>query len=216
MINNMKKLMIMGILLAIAGSMQADNFAVANFEIAAGEEKTIDIELVNPDHEFTAFQFDLTLPAGITIPTTLNEDEEVVLDAELTSRKKSDHSLVVEKVGEGVYRFLASSMTNKTFKNSSGAIVTVKIQAASTMDAGSLNGKLSAAACTTPSEVQVNMDDVTFTISATTGINEIEVSNDKPATIYDLKGNTIRKNATSTEGLSKGVYIIDNKKVIVK
>lgn len=54
---------------------------------------------------------------------------------------------------------------------------------------------------------------VTLNNSAS-GINEI--SAEKPATVYDLKGNQIRKNATSIEGLAKGVYIINNKKVIVK
>ena len=212
----MKKLMFMGILLAIAGSMHAgDNLKIADFEIEGGEEKAIEIELNNADNEITGVQCDLILPEGLSLATFLNDDEEEVL-GELTSRKRGDLSLTVQKVEEGKYRFLVFSMSNKTFKGTSGGIIKIVAKASSTISSGSLTGKITAIVLTPPSGDGFSPDDVTFNITATTAINQIELSNDKPATIYDLKGNVVRKNATTTNGLRSGVYIINNKKVLVK
>ena len=39
---------------------------------------------------------------------------------------------------------------------------------------------------------------------------------DAPQHIYSLSGQLIRMNSTSVDGLSKGIYIVGGKKVIVK
>ena len=53
-----------------------------------------------------------------------------------------------------------------------------------------------------------------LTITEASGI--IGISVDNPMDIYDLQGNKVRYRATSLEGLPKGVYIINGRKVIVK
>ena len=49
------------------------------------------------------------------------------------------------------------------------------------------------------------------------GINDIEYTDDKPATIYNINGMMVREKATSTEGLGlpKGIYIFKGKKVVI-
>lgn len=47
------------------------------------------------------------------------------------------------------------------------------------------------------------------------GINDIQYTDDKPATIYNINGMMVRENATSTEGLPKGIYIFKGKKVVI-
>lgn len=47
------------------------------------------------------------------------------------------------------------------------------------------------------------------------GINDIEYTDDKPATIYHINGMMVREKATSTEGLPKGIYIFKGKKVVI-
>lgn len=47
------------------------------------------------------------------------------------------------------------------------------------------------------------------------GINDIEYTDDKPATIYHINGMVVREKATSTEGLPKGIYIFKGKKVVI-
>lgn len=47
------------------------------------------------------------------------------------------------------------------------------------------------------------------------GINDIQYTDDKPATIYNINGMMVREKATSTEGLPKGIYIFKGKKVVI-
>jgi len=209
----MKKLLFIGVLLAMACSMQAENVLTASdIVVKPGEEGTIEIAMTNSD-AISGFEFSLTLPEGLSIPTEMNEDEEEVLAVTL-SRGKSKHTLeIAEQSTKGVYKLLSYSSSNQTYKESSGTIVTVKVKA--TADFAGGTGKISGIVLSTAEAVQFTPADVEFKVTNTTdGINEI--SAEKPATVYDLKGNQIRKNATSVEGLSKGVYIINNKKVIVK
>ena len=209
----MKKLLFIGVLLAMACGMQAENVLTASdIVVKPGEEGTIEIAMTNSD-AISGFEFSLTLPEGLSIPTEMNEDEEEVLAVTL-SRGKSKHTLeIAEQSTKGVYKLLSYSSSNQTYKESSGTIVTVKVKA--TADFAGGTGKISGIVLSTAEAVQFTPADVEFKVTNTTdGINEI--SAEKPATVYDLKGNQIRKNATSVEGLSKGVYIINNKKVIVK
>lgn len=55
----------------------------------------------------------------------------------------------------------------------------------------------------------------TITIKAD-GIEVIGIESTLTGDIYDLSGRLVKKNATSTEGLQKGIYLINGKKVAVK
>ena len=210
----MKKFLLMGMLLAMVSGMHAENLLKASdIEVKPGEEGTIEIEMVNTD-PICAFEFLLTLPTGLSIPTYINDDDEEVLNVVL-SRGKSKHTLeIAEQSTAGVYKLLSYSSSNQPFKENSGTIVTIKVKASSDFTGGTAT--ISGIALTDNSSPanEFNPSDVTINITSTAGINEI--SAEKPATVYDLKGNQIRKNATSVDGLAKGVYIINNKKVIVK
>lgn len=49
------------------------------------------------------------------------------------------------------------------------------------------------------------------------GITEVSTdNNDSAAPVYNLNGMTVRKSATSTDGLPQGIYIFKGKKVVVK
>lgn len=52
-------------------------------------------------------------------------------------------------------------------------------------------------------------------VIGSTGINSI-INNGEPQDIYDLQGHKVKVKATSLEGLSPGVYIINGKKTILK
>ena len=53
-----------------------------------------------------------------------------------------------------------------------------------------------------------------LTITASDGIQEI--SFEHPVSVFNLSGHKVRSNVTSLEGLPKGVYIINGKKVAIK
>src|SRR5574344_1997178 len=60
-------------------------------------------------------------------------------------------------------------------------------------------------------EMSINVDGTPTSISE---INGAEAN--APANIYNLNGQLIRRNATSTNSLAKGIYIVNGKKVTVK
>ena len=49
-----------------------------------------------------------------------------------------------------------------------------------------------------------------------TGIEEIEGQEVQPFDVYNMNGQKVRANATSLDGLSNGVYIVNGKKVVKK
>ena len=153
---------------------------LSSLSFSPGETKVLSIEL-NDETAYTAFQMDLALPAGFSIATTTNEDDEEVLDITIdASRKKSTHQLSYNKIGEGVYRIAAFSSTNATFKGTSGAIVNVAITAGIGISAGSYTVELKNVAFTTPEPKDVKFNDVT---------TSLEVIKSTPITSYTASVN---------------------------
>ncbi len=212
----MKKLMILAVSLLSAMNMMAqDQLSISDFGIEAGEKKAINVELTNSD-EICAVQFDLELPTGISIVVKSNGKLDVKVNKNRQEEEDDDHTLTSSKLESGAYRFLYKSDTNMPIVGTSGTLITINLEAASDLAAGSLTGTMKDILLVEPNATEHKTATATFTITATTAINQIELSNDKPATIYDLNGNTVRKDATTTNGLRSGVYIINNKKVLVK
>lgn len=123
------------------GEIGSNAFYIPTTTLSAGAQQTLNINLKN-ENEITAFQFDLSLPAGITVNTMLNDDDEQVPNVQLTSRKKSKHQLSCIQQEDGSYRIVVISMSNQTFRDNDGAIVAVNVTALSTMSSGSYYAKL--------------------------------------------------------------------------
>ena len=125
------------------GALQAQNtVTVGDVELKKGNSVLVSVELTN-ELAFSAFQMDLTLPEGFSIPTTVNEDEEEVLDIALnTSRKKSTHQLVYNVLNDGTVRIGSYSTTNATLKGTSGEIVQFRIVATDETETGNYTATL--------------------------------------------------------------------------
>ena len=50
----------------------------------------------------------------------------------------------------------------------------------------------------------------------TTGITTVGTTFAQPVDIYTVGGKLVKNGATSTKGLAKGVYVVNNQKLIVK
>ena len=61
---------------------------------------------------------------------------------------------------------------------------------------------------------ELNYQNGVLTIIESTGIGEISVTS--PADVYTLQGHKVRTKATTLDGLPKGVYIVNSKKIVVK
>ncbi len=102
----------------------------------AGSTTVLPIELINED-EIKLCQFDLHLPAGVTVATKSNGK----LDALLTERAE-DHSISTSQLSNGDYRFIISSLSNDSFTGSSGTLLNITLNISATLNAGSYTLKI--------------------------------------------------------------------------
>ena len=168
------KYLVLAVLLTLVGRTYADNLTVAEVELKAGESKEIAINLVNPTNKYTAFQFDLVLPDGVTIEQKNNGKPK----ASLNEDRIDDHTLTATDMGSNTYRFLAYSMSNAEFYGTSGALVKVTLKAEETLGSGGKTATIKNQVFTMVSGDQVKWDDVSFTISiAAAVVPEITADN---------------------------------------
>ena len=146
------------VLLPVVAAATPASLSVEDFTIAAGETKEILIDLNNPSDEITLVQFDLRLPAGLSIAM---EDGEMAIDiAGRTTWKK--HSLSANGVN-GLTRFLLASNTNAVISGTSGAVISIKITASSTFSGGDI--KLENQLLVTPNAHEIKPADYTYTVN---------------------------------------------------
>lgn len=176
--------------------------SVESFNITAGGEAEMVIDLRNPDDEITLVQFDLRLPAGLSVKQN-GTDYDYDIAGRTTWRK---HSLDANATN-GVVRFLLASSSNATLTGTEGAVITITLKADNTFSGGAV--KLENILLVTPAEKEIKQSDVSYTIG-TTGIKSVITDGiEEDAVIYNLSSQRLDK-------LRKGINIIGGKKVMVK
>ncbi len=148
---------------------------------------------VSSELPYTAFQFDLVLP----------EASEVEL-AKLTDRLK-DHQMLYNKIGENTYRFAALSIANKTFAGNDGSVVNILAGNPDLDEIVVENIKL-----VTVDGVEHRFDNITTAlptdIAETMGTANGAMED---GVYYSLSGMRV-------DHPTKGVYILNGKKVVIK
>ena len=136
--------------------------------------------------QYTAAQFELKV-----------ENNAAVKDIRLVSSMAQTHRLMYQQKDANTYNVVIFSMSNLLMKPKKGCIVEI--------DGG--DAVMQNILVATP------LGETSFYQNSDmpTGISQQENS-EKPSTVYDLKGN--RQNGM--EGLRKGIYIINGKKVVVR
>jgi len=155
------KLIALGALLAFAGKAHADNVTVSDVTMAAGETKEVAIELVNPDADYSAFQFNLVLPEGFSIA----KNDKGKLIYHLNSDRIDDHTLTVSEISSGNFRFLSFSLSNSVLDGKSGALVYVTLAADESVNSGTKQATVTSQVFTTSRGVQNKLSDTTFQIT---------------------------------------------------
>ena len=146
-------------LLPLAASAQA-TLSIENFDIKAGEEKEMVIDLTNPNDEITLVQFDLRLPAGLSLKKTGGDYDYDICDR-TTWRK---HSLDVNAT-DGIIRFLLASSSNAVISGSNGAIIKMTLTADGSFTKGTI--RLENILLVSPDEKEIKPSDVEITIGET-------------------------------------------------
>lgn len=121
----------------------------APFDIQAGGEAELTILLTNPNEHITLVQFDLCLPAGLSL-----KKEGYEYDYDMCERTDwRRHSLDANELVNGNIRFLLSSTKNTEISGTSGAIVKMTIVADNSYAGGIV--RLENIVMVTPDEKQI-------------------------------------------------------------
>ena len=154
---------------------------------------------------FTGMQFDLRLPEGVEL---MEEGTEAI---------SIQHETCMQKLANGKYRVICASITNNELPE--GDVVRLKLRVANDVDnilefmadnivLSDVNAIRHEAS---PVNIAINMDDATGIVDLSSTFSG---SN---GTIYDLCGRKIISQFTIFNSqLSKGIYIVNGKKVSLK
>ncbi len=186
----MKKQLIAAAWLAFASQAMADKFTIADFSLQPGETKTISVELNNPDNEYIAFEFYMSLPEGVSIL----EDEEGFLLAELNgSRFTEDFELSASRLDDGTYRFICFSFPLTSLIGTSGEILTMTVTASEAANHTAGEGMLFSQVLSTPDKTEVVFEDFAFNVSVGSqegycphGYRMDDINNDSKITVTDV------------------------------
>ena len=114
-----------------------DKVVIQSATIAAGQEFTLPIELVN-ELDYVGFQMDIVLPEGISF--VLNKKGKVAPEG--TDRLDETHSLSCNLIDEHSVRIICTSMDNETFYENSGTLISVNLKADENLQPGAYEIKV--------------------------------------------------------------------------
>lgn len=179
----------------------ANTITVEPLALRAGETGVLNINM-NNEKDICSFQFNIKLPDGISIIKEYNEDDEYVESINLTSRKKSSHELSFKQTEDGGYFLIAYSLSNSTFRDNSGAIVSIKVKADASMQDGYYGVVLSNVLMVTPDEKKIEQEDYsgTLIIGEENAIDDISTENSIQITFV---GATIVIDGLSQSGVAE-------------
>lgn len=188
-------LLLLAMLPFAASAQSQSRLAAEDFTISAGETKTLAVDLINPDYEVTALQFDITLPEGLSIPY---DEEEEEYKAEKTSRCTAKHSLSSNRLSNGNIRFTLKHEKNKLISGTEGAVINITIVASSNFQSGTIH--FSNIVLSNPDETQVLPADFDVVIAPVQ--TKVSIKADDKTMVY---GNNIPTlTYTVTDGTPQG------------
>ncbi|MBR6047503.1 MAG: hypothetical protein IKP44_05385 [Bacteroidaceae bacterium] len=138
----------------------ADELTVSDITIPQGGNATLSVSLANSGTYRQLFQFDLTLPEGVSLV-----EGSAMLSEE---RFENTTGLSYSKLSDGVYKFVCSpSGANKTpISGDSGVLMTVNLQSDASLTVEAvLEGKITNIEMTTSESTAWNPADLSFKIT---------------------------------------------------
>ncbi len=141
-----------------------DKIVVAEVTASKGQQATIGIDLENKTTDLTAYQFDLTLPDGVSL--SLNDKGKFLVTK--TSRYGDDsQTLNVSKLEGNTYRFVCFSMSNEIITGTSGAILNASLTIGASVNTGSYEATITNIVVTKQDGTQMKLNDSKFSIIVT-------------------------------------------------
>ena len=146
----MKKFLmcVMASLCSTIAFAQKDEVVVKDVTMFPGGTAQMEVALNNPSKEYTALQFKLSLPEGISIAPS---DNGKSLKASLNRAVATDHELVVSQEKDNTYIFIVFSRRNAAFTGA-GTIASITLTASDDVKTGELKATTEAVLWVTPEE----------------------------------------------------------------
>lgn len=116
-----------------AAASASAHLSIEDFNINAGEEKEMVINLNNPNDELTLVQFDLHLPDGLSIKKAGND-----LDIDMADRTNWRKHTLDANTHDGYTTFLLYSGSNTLIEGTEGGIIKVKLVADNSFKGGKI------------------------------------------------------------------------------
>ena len=175
------RMIMLVVLLALAGSTQADEVKVASVSMMPGESKTLSVELEN-ETAMIAFEFRMRLPEGVTIA----KDEDGDFAVTKNSTRLGKHDMTVALDNDGRYHFLCYSNPIRNIKNNSGELLSIELSCAADAATGSYTGYIEDIIFSDPDKNRIDLADCSFNVTIGTATIAGDVNNDTEITIADV------------------------------
>ena len=153
----------------------------------------------------------------IVVPETFvlsNGDEAITL----SYRTEGSFATMGHWVGNDVYRVIGYSRDNTALTDAEGPLFTLSLRGAPSIVAGdyALSVKNIHMVTENAEEEYLANAFVAFEVDEKqlSNLETLEYTPCWPADVYDVHGRLVRKAATSLDGLSRGVYMVNNQKVV--
>jgi len=195
----MKKIFTLMTVFAMTMAANAQSMS-ASFD---AENSTIEVNLTNPEI-VTSLSFKFALPEGVTVVTETEDGETYELwefDADRikdSRTKKWSQDIRSTADGTGV---MVTCYGGPGIQAGEGPIFYIPVQ-------GNLKGKVNFYDAQVFMGSEINLDNFTYEFSGT-AINSISAEQTKSGVIYNMNGQRVSK-------ATKGIYVVDGKKVAVK
>lgn len=181
---------------------------ISNFSLNKGETAELPIILKNPNLDVAGMQFNMVLTEGLSL---VKKGRGFDYTRGESMMEEDDYNYDISyKEGEGYLFVIYPKDVKYIFTGKEGVLVTVKVQASEDYELGSI--LLKNIAITNTNEQEYNQPDYKYDI--TTGISETMMDKTLESNVYSLSGVKVGENSLSIEGLHKGIYIVNGKKVI--
>ena len=142
-----------------------NTLAITDTQVLCGRQVVLSVSMNNTE-DITALQFDLTLPAGVSIATN-SKGKYIVAKTE----RCADHTLSASKPGEAnVYKVLLYSTEVESITGNEGAVINVTLEAAEDMEAGEYEVRISNINLTTTAEKKITPADATCVLTVRNSI----------------------------------------------
>jgi len=192
---------------AMFATIPSITVSIPAMNIQRGHTVQLPVNISNKNADFSAFQFDVALPAGVEI-----------VDASFCASRKASEQMIFNyaKQESGTFRIMGANLDGSVFAGDAGNIVLLTLAANEAAESGAVE----------VSEIVLAENGNSYTASKATGLLTVNeptgidriLWNDGTVTVCTINGVVIKANATEADidQLPQGIYIINGQKISIQ